>query len=110
VKGGATFWCIVSAIAGKRGDRMSIPTSPDQLLTRNELAAALTEQGFPTSPATLATRATRGGGPVFQKYGPRVLYRWGSGLDWAKSRLSAPVGSTSEFASKALSDTQESAA
>ena len=47
----------------------SIPNSPDQLLTRTELAAALTELGFPTSPATLATRATRGGGPLFRKNG-----------------------------------------
>lgn len=89
---------------------MSIPTSPDQLLTRTELAAALTALGFPTSPATLATRATRGGGPVFQKYGPRVLYRWGSGLDWAKSRLSAPVGSTSDARWSAHSGQSEATA
>jgi hypothetical protein len=74
----------------------SIPNDPDRLLTRAELAAALTELGFPTSPATLATRATRGGGPPFQKYGARSLYRWGNGLEWAKSRLSGPISSTSE--------------
>ena len=75
----------------------SIPSNPDQLLTRAELAAALTELGFPTSPATLATRATRGGGPPFQKYGPRSLYRWANGLEWAKSRLSGPITSTSDI-------------
>ena len=32
----------------------------------------------------------------FAKWGPRVLYRWGDGLDWANSLLSAPVSSTSE--------------
>jgi hypothetical protein len=78
----------------------SIPTDPDTLLTRPRTAAALTEAGYPTSPATLATRATRGGGPPYQLYGPRVLYRWGACLQWAESRLSAPVHSTSELMSR----------
>ena len=70
--------------------------NPDTLLPRDQAAAALTDAGFPTQPATLATKATRGGGPPFQKYGSRVLYRWGSTLDWAQSRLSPPINSTSE--------------
>jgi hypothetical protein len=78
-----------------------IPTDLDKLLTRPQVAAALTEAGYPTSPATLATKATRGGGPPYQRYGPRVLYRWGACLQWAKSRLSAPVHSTSELTSRA---------
>lgn len=35
----------------------------DALLTRAAIAEALTNEGFPTRPATLATKATRGGGP-----------------------------------------------
>ena len=70
----------------------------DTLLTRNAVAAMLTDAGFPVSPATLATKATRGGGPPFQYFGPRVLYRWGSALEWAHSRLSDPVSNTSEAA------------
>src|SRR6516164_6710537 len=50
-----------------------IPDHPDALLPRDKFAAALTEAGFPTSAKTLATKATRGGGPPFQKYGPRAL-------------------------------------
>jgi hypothetical protein len=73
----------------------SIPSNPDALLTREETAAALTESGFPTSSKTLATKATRGGGPPFHYYGPRVLYRWGNSLSWAKGRLSPPMLSTS---------------
>ena len=42
-----------------------IPNNPDALLTRARTAAALTEVGFPTAPATLATKASRGGGPIF---------------------------------------------
>ena len=73
-----------------------IPDNPDAKLTRDQTAAALTESGFPTAAKTLATKASRGGGPPFQKYGPRVLYRWGNALGWARARLSAPRGSTSE--------------
>jgi hypothetical protein len=69
----------------------------DALLTRQQLAQALTEAGYPTSPKTLATKASRGGGPPFRKYGPRPLTRWREGLEWARSRLSPVVTSTSEL-------------
>ena len=54
----------------------SIPDKPDALLTRDRTAEALTEAGFPIKAKTLATKATRGGGPPFSKFGLRVLYRW----------------------------------
>ncbi len=73
-----------------------IPDNPNALLSRAQTAAALTEAGFRISPATLATKATRGGGPPFQKFSSRPLYRWGDCLDWAHSRLSSPCMSTSE--------------
>jgi hypothetical protein len=76
--------------------RALIPENPDVLLTRPKTADALTEAGFPVTEATLATKATRGGGPPFQKFGSRVLYRWGPALQWAEARLSAPRRSTSE--------------
>jgi hypothetical protein len=75
---------------------MLIPKDPDALLTREQTAVALTEAGFPVSQATLSTKATRGGGPPFQKFGPRAMYRWGPTLQWAKDRLRDPVRSTSE--------------
>jgi hypothetical protein len=74
-----------------------IPNDPTTLLARDRCAAALTEAGYPTSPATLATKASRGGGPPFRKYGPRVLYEWSSSLAWARSRLGPVVNSTSEL-------------
>jgi hypothetical protein len=74
----------------------SIPTNPDALLMRGQTSEALKESGFPIEPSTLATKATRGGGPLFQKFGARVLYRWGDALAWAQSRLSAPRRNTSE--------------
>src|SRR5271156_1236122 len=79
-----------------------IPDNPDTRLTRNGIAAALTEAGFPIKPATLATKATRGGGPPFQRFGLRPLYRWGDALAWAQSRLGPLVTSTSELDDKEL--------
>jgi hypothetical protein len=38
-----------------------IPDDPNALLTRDATAVALTESGYPTSPKTLATKASRGG-------------------------------------------------
>jgi hypothetical protein len=74
----------------------AIPSDPDALLVRKRTAEALTEAGFPTSSATLATKATRGGGPPYRLYGRIPIYRWGDALAWAQSRLSDPVRSTSE--------------
>lgn len=77
-----------------------IPDTLDALLTRGRTAEALTEAGFPVKAKTLATKATRGGGPPFSKFGPRVLYRWDHALSWAEGRLTAPHCSTSEQENK----------
>ena len=47
---------------------MAIPIDPDTLLTRAAAAEALTEAGYPTARATLASMATRGGGPIYRLY------------------------------------------
>jgi hypothetical protein len=87
-----------SALANARAPTNRVPLNlvDETLLTRACTAAALTEAGFPVSPATLATKATRGGGPPYQLFGRKPLYRWGAALAWARSRLSKPVTSTSE--------------
>jgi hypothetical protein len=74
-----------------------VPDNPDALQIRKATALALQEVGYPVSEATLATMATRGGGPPFHKFGPRPLYRWGDALDWARARLSPLMHSTSEI-------------
>jgi hypothetical protein len=71
-------------------------TEINLLLDRRAAADFLAERGFPCSPATLATAVTRGGGPAFQKFGPRVLYRQSDLVAWAEGKLSAPRRSTSE--------------
>jgi hypothetical protein len=82
-----------------------IPDDPDALLQRIPTAEGLRAAGFPVSPKTLQTMATRGGGPPFLKFGKHVLYRWKDALAWAKARLSEPRSSTSEATRFAEFDT-----
>jgi hypothetical protein len=63
-----------------------VKIDPDVLLDRTQAAMALTSHGYRISAATLATLASRGGGPDFERYGPYALYPWGNTLDWAKNR------------------------
>ena len=74
-----------------------IPDNPEALLPRAATADALTASGFPISSATLATKAVRGGGPPFRKFGRVPVYRWADSLAWAQSRLTRLVHSTSEL-------------
>lgn len=64
-------------------------TTDRKRLPRTEIAALLTQAGFPISPATLATMATRGGGPAFVKFNGRALYDVADALAWAEGRTTA---------------------
>jgi hypothetical protein len=66
-------------------------------LRRRAAAKALTEAGFPMSPATLATQATRGNGPPYRLFGRIPLYSLAETLAWAELRLTPPVKSTAEL-------------
>jgi hypothetical protein len=68
---------------------------PDSLMSRAATARALTDDGYPIRSKTLATMATRGGGPPYHKWSKFVLYRWGDALQWAQTRLSVPHINTS---------------
>jgi hypothetical protein len=81
-----------------------IPDNPDALLTRGRTAEALAAAGYPVATKTLATKATRGGGPPYSLFSGRALYRWGDALEWARSLTKPPRRSTSE------ADPQRSAA
>jgi hypothetical protein len=74
-----------------------VPANPDTILTRAQTGAALRAAGFPVADKSLATKASRGGGPPYRRFGARVLYRWGDALAWAESRLSPPISTTSEL-------------
>jgi hypothetical protein len=75
---------------------MALP-DPDAQFTRDQLADELTKAGYPTTKTTLATKASRGGGPPFRKWGRRPIHRWGDALAWAQSRLGPVVRSSSEL-------------
>jgi hypothetical protein len=60
-------------------------TETDKPIPTEEASRFLDAIGFPISPATLATKRTRGGGPLFLKAGARVLYRPSALRQWAAS-------------------------
>ena len=70
---------------------------PAARLTRAQAADALSRHGYKMAPATLATLATRGGGPPFARFGAHVQYVWADALAWAQRRTSKTVHSTSEL-------------
>ncbi len=70
---------------------------PDAMFTRDKGAVALSNLGYPVTKATLATLATRGGGPVYRRFGKRALYRWSDLVGWAEARCGAAVRSSSEL-------------
>jgi hypothetical protein len=63
---------------------------------RKEAAQFLTERGYRTAPATLAKLACIGGGPPFQSFGRRPLYREADLLGWAQARTTGLRRSTSD--------------
>jgi hypothetical protein len=83
-------------VNAKERTSMATPDNPDTLLRRKAVAEALTAAGYPVTESTLATKATRGGGPSFRLFGRVPLYRWGDALAWAEGKMSAPRHSTSE--------------
>jgi hypothetical protein len=82
----------------------TLPTNPDTLLTRARTAQSLTASGLPMAAETLATKATRGGGPPYRLFSGRALYRWGDALAWALAKLTPPRRTTSEADAKAVID------
>ena len=75
-----------------------IPTDPEALLRRSAVAQALTEAGYPTTVASLATKACRGGGPLYVTYGRTPFYRWKDAIAWAAAQMSGPRTSTKKTA------------
>lgn len=73
-------------------------SNPALKLTREQAAQALTLAGYKTSQSTLATYASRGGGPRFRKWGARSIYELGELLTWAESRLGKLQVSASDTA------------
>jgi hypothetical protein len=75
---------------------MAILPNPDDRVTREAGAKALTDAGYPTSPSTLATKVSRGRGPRYRLYSGRAIYVWSDLLAWAESCVTEPRRSSSE--------------
>jgi hypothetical protein len=58
----------------------------EKKLGRKDAAQFLTDQGYKTAHATLAKLACVGGGPPFESFGRRPLYRQADLLAWAQGR------------------------
>jgi len=56
----------------------------------------LTERGYKTAPATLNKKRCVGGGPEFELFGRRPLYKETALLEWAQARTTPPLRSTSD--------------
>ena len=72
------------------------PIEPNARLSRKSLAQALEVLGLKISPSTLASMASRGGGPRYALFCGRALYRWDEALAWAEGRLLEPRTNTSQ--------------
>ena len=68
----------------------------ERRLTRAEAAAFLSERGFRVAYSTLNKYATIGGGPVYESFGRRPLYKPSDLLAWVAERSSGPRRSTSD--------------
>ncbi len=69
-----------------------------QRLNRREASEYLCrEHGVIRKPSTLATYATKGGGPAFQKDGKFPLYTVKALDEWVEAQLSPVVTSTAEL-------------
>jgi hypothetical protein len=74
----------------------------ERRLDRKEAASFLTSHGYRTAPATLAKLACIGGGPAFESFGRRPLYREAELLAWAKARSTGLRRSTSDPGSASM--------
>lgn len=75
---------------------MQISNDDERRLSRAEAAAFLSERGYRVAYATLNKYASIGGGPVFESFGRRPLYRPSNLLTWAVQKSSGPRRSTSD--------------
>jgi hypothetical protein len=69
---------------------------PKTFLTRFQVSEALEACGIPLSYDTLATKATRGGGPPFRIFGKSAIYQWCDVVAWVLETMGEPARTTSE--------------
>jgi hypothetical protein len=88
----------VPALSGDFGREEKMSDSVERRLSRREAAEFLTARGYRVAVATLAKLASVGGGPIFESFGRKPLYKESELLAWVQSRSSGPRRSTSDKA------------
>ena len=76
----------------------------DEYLRRGQAAAYLQERFGAFTAETLAKLACVGGGPKFRRMGRFPYYTRADLDEWARSRMSPPVSSTSELGHQCKGD------
>jgi hypothetical protein len=76
---------------------------PRAFLTRFQVAEALEACGIPLSYDTLATKATRGGGPPFRIFGKSAVYQWADVIAWVIETMGEPARTTAEHRARMAS-------
>ena len=82
----------------QRDDMVPKPELPIYLSRKKAACYVREKWGLPCQPNWLAKLAVMGGGPVFRRCGRWPVYDRGALDDWARSRLSQPMTSTSSDA------------
>jgi hypothetical protein len=72
------------------------PLQGSHFLPPKLAADFLKTEGFPTSALTLAKLRCIGGGPLFRRYGRRIVYERIELMRWIEVRLSPALISTSD--------------
>ena len=62
----------------------------ERRLTRAEAAAVLSDRGYRVAYATLNKYAVGGGGPTFESFGRKPLYRPTDLMAWVASKTTGP--------------------
>ena len=68
--------------------------SRDTRMTREKVAKTLTSMGYRISHNTLNNMASQRRGPPYEVWGRFAYYTWGSVIDWAENRFTAPSTAT----------------
>jgi hypothetical protein len=76
---------------------------PRTFLTRRQLPGPLKACGFDVPHDTLATMASRGGGPPFRKFGKSAVYQWADVVAWVRETMGEPARTTSEHRARMAS-------
>ena len=76
----------------------------ERRLDRRQAADFLSIRGYRTAPATLAKLACIGGGPMFESFGRKPLYREADLIEWARAKTTGPRRSTSDPGSRSSAD------